>query len=103
MGKLCGFLADARQASQLSTQEARVEECMREWEAYAARASPETYLTDSVALRLESNLAGLFAPGHWLRDRGGRHLVSYYEAVGRADLALPLAAKNLSFIKETYP
>jgi len=100
---VCGFVANAAQVSQLCAQEARVEDLMQEWDRRAVNASPDLYLTDAAALRLEMNLEGLFSVHHWLRDRAGRHLVAYYEATGRADLALPLAKRCVEFTMETYP
>jgi len=91
------------QVSELCGQEARVEELMQEWDRKSVNAAPDVYLTDAVALRLETNLVGLFSPHHWLRDRAGRHLVAYYEATGRADLALPLARQSAEFTREIYP
>lgn len=99
----CGFLADSSQVAALCAQEAQVEHFVQEWDRRAGRAAPDTYLTDALALRLQANLEGLFSPSHWLRDRTTRHLTAYYEATGRADLALPLATRNADFLQEAYP
>ncbi|OLP97372.1 hypothetical protein AK812_SmicGene20301 [Symbiodinium microadriaticum] len=56
---VCGFLPTEAQAKEMIDQE-------------------------DTALRLEKNMAGLFADGHWLRDRVARHLVSFYEFMDRS-------------------
>jgi len=62
-----------------------------------------TYLPQDTALRLEKNMAGLFADGHWLRDRVARHLVSFYEALGAAEEALTFATRCVDFAAKVYP
>lgn len=99
----CGFLANSAQVAQLCAQEAKVEELMQDWDRRAVNATPDMYLTDASALRLEMNFEALFSPHHWLRDRAGRHLVAYYEATDRNDLALPLAKRCVEFTMETFP
>lgn len=103
MCQQCGFRANAKQAANIRDQESQVEELVQEWDRKSACAGPDVYLTDSVALRIETNLASFFSLHHWLRDRASRHLITYYEAIGRADLALPLAAQCAEFTIETYP
>eukprot|EP00439_Symbiodinium_sp_Y106_P060727 s913_g9.t1 len=76
---VCGFLPTEAQAKEMIDQEAR--RCVQEWDRKVNNAA--TYLPQDsadTALRLEKNMAGLFADGHWLRDRVARHLVSFYEA-----------------------
>lgn len=99
----CGFLPNSSQVAEMCSQEMRVEDYIQEWDRKALNVAPDTYLTDAVALKLEANLAGLLSEHHWLRDRAGRHLIAYYEATGRADLALPLAKLSVRFATDTYP
>jgi hypothetical protein len=87
----------------MCAQETKVEEFVQEWDHKAVRARPDMYLSDAVALRLETNLQGIFSARHWLRDRVARHLIAYYEATNRPDSALPLAKKSAQFTAETYP
>ncbi|CAE7864891.1 SMYD1, partial [Symbiodinium microadriaticum] len=92
---VCGFLPTEAQAKEMIDQEARVEECVQEWDRKVNNAA--TYLPQDTALRLEKNMAGLFADGHWLRDRVARHLVSFYEALGAAEEALTFARRCVDF------
>eukprot|EP00434_Breviolum_minutum_P033173 symbB.v1.2.029353.t1/scaffold3203.1/size61338/2 len=99
--RLCGFLATSAQANELVTQEAKVEECVQEWDRKEGTAA--AYLTQDVARRMEDHLAQLFSDKHWLRDRVGRHLVAYYEAAGDAKTALRFAERCAHFTSEVYP
>lgn len=101
--KSCGFLPNSTQVNEMCVQESKVEEMLQQWDQKSSRASPDTYLTDALAIRLETNLKSIFSDHHWLRDRVARHLVAYYESTGRADLALPLAHRCVEFTVETYP
>jgi hypothetical protein len=101
--KSCGFSPNLAQASEMCKQELKVEELIQDWDQKAMRACPDTYLTDVIASRLQTNLQGLLSARHWLQDRANRHLIAYYESTGRADLALPLAKHSVRFTVETYP
>ncbi|CAE8589610.1 unnamed protein product [Polarella glacialis] len=100
----CGFLPDARQVSDLAKQEARIEELVQEWDRRMGKTGtgPENLLTDAIAAKMEQSFRGLFSARHWLRDRAAQHLVTYYEATGNAEKALPLAQGCASFAEEVY-
>eukprot|EP00929_Paragymnodinium_shiwhaense_P060444 TRINITY_DN30186_c0_g3_i4.p1 TRINITY_DN30186_c0_g3~~TRINITY_DN30186_c0_g3_i4.p1 ORF type:complete len:284 (+),score=44.68 TRINITY_DN30186_c0_g3_i4:134-985(+) len=99
----CGFFPMISQVQEMVAQERKLEQMVQDWDRKAGQVRPDVYLSDTAALRLESNIAGLLSSRHWLRDRVNHHLISYYEATGRADLALPLARQCVEYIVNSYP
>lgn len=99
----CGFLPTGEQAQQMMAQEAKIEELVREWDRKAPRAGPEVYLTVDAASRLQATLGGLLSARHWLSDKVRRQLISYYDAVGRLDLAVPLAQQAVQHVAGAWP